>query len=66
MLLTFQTDIEQVFVAYVLTHLLFRIYSLISNRRKKHYSDTKHITPQDQTYCFNYLIAQKLCKNVSG
>ena len=42
------------------TYLLLCTYSLISNRRKKHNSDIKHITPQDQTYCFNYLIARKL------
>ena len=49
-----------VFVAYVSTHLRFCTYSLISNRRKNHNSNTKHITAQDQTYCFNYFIAQKL------
>ena len=70
MLLTFHINFEQFvaafvsthlptcFTAYVSAHLLVCIYSLISNRRTKHNSDTKHITTQDQTYCFNYLITQ--------
>ena len=47
-------------LANVSTHLLFCIYLLISNRRKKLNRDTKYIMPEDQTYCFNYLIARKL------
>ena len=40
--------------------MLFCTYLLISTRRKKFNRGTKHIMPQDQTYWFNYLIAQKL------
>ena len=47
------------FVAYVSTHLFVYTYSLISNK-KKHNSDTKHITSQNQTYYFNYFIARIL------
>ena len=66
MLPTFHTDFEHIFVAYISIHLLFCKCSLISSRRKKkHNSDTKHIVPQDQTYCFNYLIAQKLETQIS-
>ena len=40
--------------------MLFSTYLLISNKRKKLNRNTKYITPQDQTYCFNYLIAEHL------
>ena len=50
---------ETTILAYVSAHLLFCTYLLISNR-KKHSSDTKHITLHVQTYCFNYLISRKL------
>ena len=63
-------DFEQVFVAYVSTH--FPTYLLVTYQFicffahiheleiKKHNSDTKHITLQDQTYCFSYFIPRKL------
>ena len=69
MLLTFHSEFVQVFVTNVLTHLLmyflctyqiicFFTYSLISE--KKQHNDTKHVTPQDQIYCFDYFFAVKL------
>ena len=72
MLLTFHTDFERVFVAYISTHLptyllltyqlicFFEHIHLLAIEEKKHNSDTNYIMPQDQTYYFNYLIAQKL------
>ena len=63
---------ERAFVAYVSTHLptyLLVMYHLIcffshirylATEEKKHNTQTKHILLQDQTYYFNYLIAQKL------
>ena len=32
----------------------------LATEEKKHNTQTKHILLQDQTYYFNYLIAQKL------
>ena len=49
-----------VFVAYASDYLFFSTYSLISNKRKKSTIGLSHIAPQNQAYCFNYLIAQKL------
>ena len=68
----FHTDFDQVFFAYVSIHLpvhllltrqiicFFSTYSPISNKRKKGTIGLSHIAPQNQTCCFNYLIAQKL------
>ena len=70
MLLTFHSNFEQVFVAYVSTHLftyLLLMYQLICffahihklATEEKNTIVTKHITAQDQTYSFNYLISKK-------
>ena len=71
MVLIFNTDFSQAFVAYLSTH--FPTYLLLTNQliyfsahilvlaiEEKNNSDNKHIIIQDQTYCFYYLIAQKL------
>ena len=64
MLLTFHTDFEQVFFAYVSTHLLCTCCLLIKSSAFLDIclliATEERITPQDQTYCFNYLITQKL------
>ena len=72
MLLTFHAEFDQVFVAYVSTYLptyFLRTYQLICFfayihllviEEKKHHSGTRHVTPKDQTYCFDYFVAVKL------
>ena len=74
MLLTFQTNFEQVFVVYVQL-ICLRICCLhVSScaflhtaEEKKHISDTKHIAPQDQTYSFfNYLIGSFIKRQTSN
>ena len=50
--------IEGVLLAYHFIYFFAHIHHL-AKYEKKHNSDTKHTTPQDRTYCFNYLIERK-------
>ena len=61
LLLTYQLICLSVYCLRITSFaFLHMFFNYVAIEEKKHNSDTKHITLQDQTYCFNYLIARKL------